>query len=91
MQLHHLMQEYDGTFVLVTHDVEEAYQLCVWLLLMENGTIIQSGPVAEVFAHPQTVQAARLVGCKNISRVQVLDKTHVVALDWNNHVLTMDV
>jgi molybdate transport system ATP-binding protein len=55
---------------------------------MNDGKILASGPTKDLFEDPQTVAAARLTGCKNISRVQCLGDHRVLALDWNNLELT---
>ncbi|MDO4489665.1 MAG: ATP-binding cassette domain-containing protein [Lachnospiraceae bacterium] len=82
MEMSHLLREYDGFSVLVTHDRDEAYQLCDRLLLMDNGKVIGAGSTREIFESPGNVQAARLTGCKNISRIQRLGPNRVKALDW---------
>lgn len=82
LELIQVLKEFGGITVLVTHDREEAYQLCSRLFLMDRGQAIVSGPSREVFRNPGTVQAARLTGCKNISRIERLAKHRLRALDW---------
>ena len=66
----------------VTHDRDEAYQLCDNLLLMDRGRVLAEGRTRELFQNPVTCQAARLTGCKNISRIQRVGERKVLALDW---------
>jgi molybdate transport system permease protein len=54
------------TTVLVTHDPDEAALLADEIVLMTDGTVLQSGPQPEVFAHPATPTAARLLGARNM-------------------------
>ncbi len=82
LELGRLLSEYGGIAVLVTHDRDEAYQLCSRIMLMENGRVLTEGDTRQVFANPMTVQAARMTGCKNISRIQPMDSHRVLALDW---------
>ena len=89
LEMIQVLREYEGLSILVTHDRDEAYQLCDYLLLMHEGQIIAEGPVKEVFAKPRTVEAARLTGCKNISRIQPLGPHLVCAEDWGNLQLTV--
>ena len=89
LEMIQVLREYEGLSVLVTHDRDEAYQLCDYLLLMHDGQIIGEGPVKEVFAKPRTVEAARLTGCKNISRIRPLSPHLVCAEDWGNLQLTV--
>ena len=89
LEMIQVLREYEGLSILVTHDRDEAYQLCDYLLLMHEGQIIAEGPVKEVFAKPRTVEAARLTGCKNISRIQPLGPHLVCAEDWGSLQLTV--
>ena len=65
-----LQGELDATTVLVTHDPEEAFLLADELLLLEDGRVLQSGPVEAVFARPVSEAAARLLGADNIGAGQ---------------------
>ncbi len=88
LEMKQVLGDYEGLSILVTHDRDEAYQLCDYLLLMHDGSIIADGPTKEIFDHPQTVEAARLTGCKNISRIRPLGPHRICALDWGNLELT---
>ena len=90
LELDQVLQGYEGLSVMVTHDRDEAYQLCEYLLLMHEGRIIGEGPTREVFEQPGTVEAARLTGCKNISRIRPLGPHRVCALDWGEMELTTE-
>ncbi|MBQ0018239.1 MAG: ATP-binding cassette domain-containing protein [Clostridiales bacterium] len=46
------------TLVVITHEMDVIKQLCKKVAVIENGEIVESGKVAEIFAHPKT-QAAR--------------------------------
>lgn len=82
LELSRVIRDYRGVTVLVTHDRDEAYQLCDTLLLMDKGRALAGGRTREIFQNPVTCQAARLTGCKNISRIQRLGPRRVRALDW---------
>jgi ABC-type Fe3+/spermidine/putrescine transport system ATPase subunit/ABC-type sulfate transport system permease component len=62
-----LQGEMDATTIIVTHDPEEAFLLADELLLLENGHVLQSGPLDAVFARPVSEAAARLLGADNIA------------------------
>jgi molybdate transport system permease protein len=62
-----LQQEIDATTILVTHDPAEAILLADEVLLLEDGHVLQSGPVETVFLRPATETAARLLGAENIA------------------------
>lgn len=77
-----VLKDFNGLSVLVTHDRDEAYQMCDRLLLLDDGKVIREGRTKEVFENPCTVKAARLTGCKNISRIQKVGAHRIKALDW---------
>lgn len=82
LELLKVLKEYDGLSVFVTHDRDEAYQLCDHLLLMDAGKVIRTGNTKEVFENPGSLKAARLTGCKNISGIQKIGEYRVRAVDW---------
>ena len=61
-----LQSETDITTVLVTHDPADALRLADEVLLLQDGHVLQSGLVAEVFARPASEAAARLLGAEMI-------------------------
>ena len=52
--------------IIVTHDREEAAVLGERLAVMVGGTIVQEGPVAEVFSLPADDRVAKAVGVANV-------------------------
>jgi molybdate transport system permease protein len=62
-----LQGEIDATTILVTHDPLEAIRLADDILLLEEGQVLQSGPVETVFQRPVSAAAARLLGAGNIA------------------------
>jgi ABC-type sulfate/molybdate transport systems ATPase subunit/ABC-type sulfate transport system permease component len=65
-ELQHLQRETGLTTVLVTHDPGEAALLADDVLIIAEGRLLQAGPRAEVFSHPASPQAARLLGATNL-------------------------
>ena len=82
IQLHDLLNEYQGDSIMVTHSRDEAYRFCRDILVLDEGKIIEGGETKKIFASPRKVQTARLTGCKNISRAVKVSKNQVEALDW---------
>lgn len=71
--------------ILVTHDLDEALRLADRMCLLQRGAIIQAGPPLEIVQCPVTVEAARLVGHRNLFPARVLDQCpqeQVTVLDW---------
>jgi ABC-type Fe3+/spermidine/putrescine transport system ATPase subunit len=54
------------TIIHVTHDFAEAATLSNKVAVIENGKLVQSGKVQEVFRHPATTFVAQFSGMKNL-------------------------
>ena len=83
IELVNSLRDFDGFSIMVTHDRDEAFQFCDELIVLDEGKIIAKGATYEIFENPKNVQVARLTGCKNISRVEVIDDFHLRSLDWD--------
>ena len=49
------------TIVVITHEMKVVQQICNRVAVLDEGRIQETGPVSEVFTHPQTKAAKRLV------------------------------
>lgn len=63
------------TFVLVTHDLEEAIECSSRIAVMREGRIAQYAPPEEIFERPSSAYVARLVGMENILDGRVVSRT----------------
>ncbi|MEE2039906.1 ABC transporter ATP-binding protein [Nocardiopsis sp. CT-R113] len=61
-RLRHLLEEFEGATVLVTHDPLDAMVLADRIAVVEGGRVVQQGAPAEVARRPRTPYVARLVG-----------------------------
>ena len=82
IELANLLKGFDGFSIMVTHDRDEAFQFCDELIVLDQGKIVAKGDTYEIFENPRRVQVARLTGCKNISKVEIIDEYHLKSLDW---------
>lgn len=57
--------------LLVTHDLEECFQLGDEMLVLRDGRIVQSGPPHKIIEQPANVDVARLLGLYNIIPVEI--------------------
>lgn len=76
--------------VLVTHDLDEALMLADRLVLLQRGATIQDGAPYEVLAQPASVQAARLLGLRNLFTGTVAEhraESGATLLRWRGHTL----
>ncbi|MCR5026053.1 MAG: ATP-binding cassette domain-containing protein [Methanobrevibacter sp.] len=82
IELSNSLKDFDGFSIMVTHDRDEAFQFCDELIVLDQGKIIAKGDTYEIFENPGKVEVARLTGCKNISKVEIIDDYHLKSLEW---------
>ncbi|MBW4658971.1 MAG: ABC transporter ATP-binding protein [Drouetiella hepatica Uher 2000/2452] len=70
-ELSHLHRELGLTFVMVTHDQEEALSLSDRIAVMNNGKIEQIGTPSEIYEHPQTAFVADFIGDTNLLKGRI--------------------
>ena len=67
---------------MVTHSRDEAFRFCNELMLLREGKTLIFGNTRDLFEQPQLLEASRLTGCKNSSRIERMGNHEVFALDW---------
>lgn len=82
IQLMDDLVEFKGTSIFVTHNMEEAYQLCKNIIIITGGSIDAIGHKDVIFNNPPTLSAAKLTGCKNISKARKIGTNIIEATDW---------
>jgi ABC-type sulfate/molybdate transport systems ATPase subunit len=82
IQMSETLSQYKGYTLFVTHNMEEAFQLCDNLLIISDGKKIEHDNKNKIFKAPSTVAAARLTGCKNITSVKVIGTNFLEAEEW---------
>jgi ABC-type Fe3+/spermidine/putrescine transport system ATPase subunit len=65
-ELVRLQEQLGLTFVMVTHDQEEAMSMASRLAVMDQGRIVQVGTPREVYEHPTSRLVADFIGIANI-------------------------
>ena len=76
--------------VLVTHDLDEAMMLADRVCLLHHGRTLQTGPPVEVMNRPDTVEAAKLLGLRNVFQGRVVrhqPQAGFTLLAWNERTL----
>jgi molybdate transport system ATP-binding protein len=73
--LRQVREEFTLPVLLVTHDLEECFELGDQMLVVREGGIVQSGPPAEILERPSNVEVARLLGRYNLlaGEIRALD------------------
>ena len=59
--LRKLQDEKGLSYLFISHDLKVVRALCHRVMVMQNGKIVEQGPVAEVLTNPKTEYTARLV------------------------------
>ncbi|HEY9807435.1 MAG TPA: ABC transporter ATP-binding protein [Candidatus Obscuribacterales bacterium] len=72
VELSNLHQELGVTFIMVTHDQEEALSLSDRIAVMHEGRIEQIGSPTEIYEHPRTPFVADFIGDTNLFRGRVV-------------------
>jgi spermidine/putrescine transport system ATP-binding protein len=70
--LKHLQRQLGITFILVTHDQEEAFSMSDRVVVINSGRIEQVGRPVDVYEQPRNLYVARFVGEINLLDGQVL-------------------
>ena len=81
-ELLELLNDYEGTVIMVSHSRDEVYRLSEELLIIDQGQIVAAGKTKELFQNPQRKEAARLTGCKNFTRAVYVDDHTAELTDW---------
>lgn len=77
-----LLEDYPGEVLLVSHSRDEIFKFCGKMVLLSHGKSILSGRTSDIFQNPGKMEAARLTGCKNISKIRRLGNHELYAIDW---------
>lgn len=75
IELQDLQRQLGITFVLVTHDQEEALSLSDRICVMRAGEIVQIGTPRELYDHPQSRYVADFVGTSNFFEGRIVSST----------------
>ena len=80
VELKRIQKQYNITFVLVTHDQDEAIAVSDRILIMNHGRIEQDGTPEEVYERPVTRFVAEFMGSANIIEAQRLSAERVATV-----------
>jgi putrescine transport system ATP-binding protein len=72
LELMHLQQKLGTTFVIVTHDQEEAMTMADRIAVMDHGRLAQVATPAEIYEQPASRYVANFVGDVNLIEAKVM-------------------
>lgn len=87
-ELSEMLEEYEGTVILVSHSRDEIYRFSDETYMIGGGKILAGGKTEKLFEDPGCIEAARLTGCKNFSRAERIGRHCVRITDWEVTVKT---
>lgn len=84
-------QRTDALIVLVTHDLDECFEMGDYVCLLSSGKIIQAGAREAVFAKPANIEVARSLGIYNVVAAEIealdpgrnLSRLRMLGTTWN--------
>ncbi len=77
------IQEKTGTtFVIVTHDQEEAMTVATRVAVMDHGRIAQVATPTEIYEAPNSTYVADFIGDVNILEGRAIPETGAISLQW---------
>lgn len=88
-----LLDDFLGDSIFVTHNREETYYFCENIAIINSGEIIEKSSAINIFNKPRKKETAKLIGCKNISKIDIIDN-NVLAINWNcvfENIETLDI
>jgi len=83
-----LLERYGKETLLVTHSRDEAYHLCRTIALLDAGKLIIHKHTKQLFADPESRNAAVLTGCKNVIGAEKAGERMVYIPEWNVRLAT---
>ena len=79
LELKRIQNQFGITFVVVTHDQEEALVMADRVAILKDGKLLQHGTPLEIYEYPQTRFAADFIGVMNFFPAKMLDGAPVTA------------
>ncbi|UWQ92414.1 ABC transporter ATP-binding protein [Rhodobacteraceae bacterium M382] len=70
LELKRIQHEFGITFIIVTHDQEEALVMADRIAILKDGKLLQCGTPHEIYEHPKSRFAADFIGVMNFLPVQ---------------------
>lgn len=76
------LKTYNKTTIFVSHDKDEIYRLCDKVAIIDNGSVISYDDKDKIFNHPISLEAAKIIGIKNITQV-IRKDNYFYSKDWD--------
>ena len=71
------------TVVVITHQMSVVEEICNRVAILDQGTVVEEGDVQEIFSHPKSAAARRLVYPAGATRTETMDGCTTVRVAFN--------
>ena len=71
------------TVVVITHQMSVVEEICNRVAILDQGTVVEEGDVQEIFSHPKSAAARRLVYPAGATRTETMDGYTTVRVAFN--------
>lgn len=78
-----ILGDFGGKSIFVTHNMNEAYELCEDIVVINKGIKECEGDKKSIFHSPPTYETAKITGCKNIVEVRQIDEETIYVSKWD--------
>lgn len=82
-EIRRTIRDFSGTVLFVSHNRDEVYRMSDKIAVMGDGRLITTQSKEQLFKNPESLEAALLTGCKNLTRAEYVDDHTFFAMDWN--------
>ncbi len=82
LEMTEMLKDFPGQVLMVSHSRDELYRFSEELFVLQAGRVIRHGATADVFRDPESIEAARLTGCKNFTRAEKTGDKTLRLSDW---------
>ena len=77
-------QKYGITVIIITHQMSVVEDVCNRVAILDHGVVVEDGPVSEVFSHPKSEAARRLVFPEGVAEaLPRVEGQHQIRLVFN--------
>jgi len=78
-----LFEQFKGTVLYISHDIDEAFRFCNRIGVFEEGRIVETASAEDLITAPKSLAGIKVTGVRNICRAQKIDVNTVKAIDWD--------
>ncbi len=86
-----VFDQFNGTILYVSHDIDEAFRFCKRIAVIDNGKIDEVSEKDDLVQHPRSLATLKLSGCKNTTPATKTNSHEVFLPEWGIRVHVADL